>query len=88
MQYFSVNGVSATIVPLPTMEANKDFELVFELARRMEEFKLNRWVSLCSVGILLMALLHQHVPAAPTFSHGVIFTLSACFSTACLLAQI
>ena len=47
MQYFSVNGVSATIVPLPTMEANKDFELVFELARRMEEFKLNRWASFC-----------------------------------------
>ncbi|CAL5223885.1 g6478 [Coccomyxa viridis] len=41
-QYFAQNGVTACIVPLPTMEANKDFELVFELARQMEHFKLNR----------------------------------------------
>ena len=45
MQYFALNGVNAAIVPLPTMEANKDFELVFELARQMEHFKLNRWAS-------------------------------------------
>lgn len=42
VQYFALNGVTAHIVPLPTMEANKDFELVFELVRQMEEFKLNR----------------------------------------------
>lgn len=41
-QYFAENGITAAIVPLPTMEANKDFELVFELARQMEQFKLNR----------------------------------------------
>lgn len=40
-----MNGIAAAIVPLPTMEANKDFELVFELARQMEHFKLNRWVA-------------------------------------------
>lgn len=43
-QYFAENGITAAIVPLPTMEANKDFELVFELARQMEQFKLNRCV--------------------------------------------
>lgn len=42
MQYFSVNGVDAKIVPLPTMEANKSFDLVFEIARQAESFKLNR----------------------------------------------
>lgn len=46
MQYFALNGVTAAIVPLPTMEANKDFELVFELARQMEHFKLNRLVAI------------------------------------------
>ena len=45
VQYFAVNGVTAAIVPLPTMEANKDFELVFELARQMEHFKLNRYAT-------------------------------------------
>ncbi len=45
VQYFAQNGVTACIVPLPTMEANKDFELVFELARQMEHFKLNRCAS-------------------------------------------
>ena len=79
VQYFSVNGVSATIVPLPTMEANKDFELVFELARRMEEFKLNRWVSFCIAGIALMALLSSMCLLAPLQSHRVTFALSVRF---------
>ncbi len=42
VQYFNVNGVEATIVPLPTMEANKSFDLVYEIARQAEAFKLNR----------------------------------------------
>lgn len=42
LQYFSVNGIDATMVPLPTMEANKSFDLVYEVARRAEIFKLNR----------------------------------------------
>lgn len=41
-EYFNVNGVEATIVPLPTMEANKSFDLVHEIARQAEAFKLNR----------------------------------------------
>jgi hypothetical protein len=45
MQYFAMNGIATAIVPLPTMETNKDFELVFELVRQMEHFKLNRWAA-------------------------------------------
>lgn len=44
MQYFSVNGVECTIVPLPTEEANKSIDLVFEIARELETFKLNRYL--------------------------------------------
>ena len=29
VQYFDANGVECYIVPLPTMEANKSFDLVF-----------------------------------------------------------
>ena len=43
MQYFAVHGVECAILPLPTNEANKGFELVFEIARHLEEFKLNRY---------------------------------------------
>ena len=84
MQYFSVNGVSATIVPLPTMEANKDFELVFELARRMEEFKLNRWGSLCIAGIVLMTLQSSICLLSPLQFYRVEATLSACLTCASL----
>ncbi len=62
VQYFAQNGVTACIVPLPTMEANKDFELVFELARQMEHFKLNRCASV--IAHMLTALL-MHVSAMP-----------------------
>lgn len=86
VQYFSVNGVSATIVPLPTMEANKDFELVFELARRMEEFKLNRWGQLLNCNDWADGPAVRHVPAAPgavTWSH----VCTLCVLLACLLAH-
>ena len=42
-QYFAAHGVECAILPLPTNEANKGFELVFEIARHLEEFKLNRY---------------------------------------------
>ncbi|KAK9832663.1 hypothetical protein WJX81_008668 [Elliptochloris bilobata] len=40
--YFATHGVECRILPLPTNEANKSFDLVFEIARQMEDFKLNR----------------------------------------------
>ena len=43
-QYFAAHGVECRILPLPTNEANKNFDLVFEIARQLEEFKLNRFV--------------------------------------------
>ena len=42
MQYFAAHGVECCILPLPTNEANKGFDLVFEIARHLEDFKLNR----------------------------------------------
>ena len=42
VQYFDANGVEAYILPLPTCEANKSFDLVFEVARHLEIFRLNR----------------------------------------------
>jgi hypothetical protein len=42
VQYFSQNGVEFTIIPLPTWEANKTFDLVFEIARQLEDFRVNR----------------------------------------------
>lgn len=42
-QYFAAHGVECAILPLPTNEANKGFELVFEIARHLEDFKLNRY---------------------------------------------
>ena len=33
------------MLPLPTMEANKDFDLVFEVARQLEAFGINRFAS-------------------------------------------
>ena len=44
-QYFAAHGVECRILPLPTNEANKNFDLVFEIARQLEEFKLNRFVN-------------------------------------------
>ncbi len=41
-QYFDAHGVECRILPLPTNEANKSFDLVFEITRQLEEFKLNR----------------------------------------------
>lgn len=41
-EYFAVNGVEIQMLPLPTREANKDFELVYEIARQLEDFGINR----------------------------------------------
>lgn len=46
VQYFAAHGVECAILPLPTNEANKGFDLVFEIARHLEEFKLNRYAGL------------------------------------------
>jgi hypothetical protein len=43
-QYFDAHGVECRILPLPTNEANKSFDLVFEITRQLEEFKLKRCV--------------------------------------------
>ena len=42
LQYFGHHGVEIKILSLPTREANKDFELVYEIARELEEFGINR----------------------------------------------
>lgn len=42
VQYFYVKGIEAKVIALPTQEANKDFELVYEIAHQLEEFGLNR----------------------------------------------
>ena len=67
-----MNGVAAAIVPLPTMEANKDFELVFELARQMEHFKLNRrvaahWLWFYIVFVIAIFLLWDQIISQPIF---------------------
>lgn len=42
MQYFQAKGVEIHIAALPTQEANKSFELVYEIARQLEAFGINR----------------------------------------------
>lgn len=37
------HGVEYELCALPTNEANKSFELVFQIAERLEAFKLNRY---------------------------------------------
>ena len=43
VQYFDANSVECYILALPTVEANKGFDLVFEVARHLEKFALNRY---------------------------------------------
>ena len=45
LQYFAHHGVEIKVLSLPTREANKDFELVYEIARELEEFGINRSVT-------------------------------------------
>lgn len=42
LQYFQAKDVECKIISLPTQEANKDFELVYEIARQLEAFGINR----------------------------------------------
>ena len=42
LQYFKTKGVEIKMVALPTREANKDFDLVYKIARELEAFGLNR----------------------------------------------
>ena len=42
MQYFQYHKVEYELVKLPTREENKSFDLVFQVAERLEAFKLNR----------------------------------------------
>ncbi|KAL3154556.1 hypothetical protein ABBQ32_014013 [Trebouxia sp. C0010 RCD-2024] len=41
-QYMTYHGVECEILPLPTCEPNKSFNLIFQVAERLEAFKLNR----------------------------------------------
>ena len=41
------------ILSLPTREANKDFELVYEIARELEEFGINRQAILDLLKLLI-----------------------------------
>lgn len=42
LQYMTYHGVECEILPLPTCEPNKSFNLIFQVAERLEAFKLNR----------------------------------------------
>ena len=42
VQYMKHHGVEYEILPLPTCEPNKSFNLIFKVAERLEAFKLNR----------------------------------------------
>ena len=37
------HGVDYQVLPLPTNEPNKSFDLVFQVAEHLEKFKINRW---------------------------------------------
>ena len=37
------HGVDYQVLPLPTNEPNKSFDLVFQVAEQLEKFKINRW---------------------------------------------
>eukprot|EP00775_Hariotina_reticulata_P007120 gene7119-7334_t len=41
-KYFQHHGVEVHLMPLPTREENKEFDLVFKIAEALEDFKLNR----------------------------------------------
>ncbi|KAL0055706.1 hypothetical protein WJX82_003462 [Trebouxia sp. C0006] len=41
-QYMQYHGVECEILALPTCEPNKSFNLIFQVAERLEAFKLNR----------------------------------------------
>jgi hypothetical protein len=42
MQFFEHHGVEVHLMPVPAREENKEFDLVFEIAKALEDFKLNR----------------------------------------------
>ena len=46
LQYMQHHGVDYELLSLPTHEANKDFDLVFRVADRLEAFKPNRCTSM------------------------------------------
>ena len=55
VQYFKYHQVEYELVKLPTREENKSFELVFEIAERLEAFKLNRWAACIALGMTARA---------------------------------
>lgn len=61
LQYMTYHGVECEILPLPTCEPNKSFNLIFQVAERLEAFKLNRLVLLLSI---LLASVTIAVPAS------------------------
>ncbi len=81
LQYFAVNGVEIQMLPLPTREANKDFELVYEIARQLEDFGINRFTPPSPLFFCLLqipavredasASLGSCLEAASIFSHCI-----------------
>ncbi len=45
LQYMQHHGVDYQVLPLPTNEPNKSFDLVFQVAEELEKFKINRWAT-------------------------------------------
>ncbi len=56
-QYFTHHGFGHEILALPTNEANKSFELVFQVADALEKFGINRHGAVVSYGLPVVAQL-------------------------------
>lgn len=68
MQFFDANNVECYILALPTVEANKGFDLVFEVARHLEKFALNRYgCRIFSICKAMQQLLMQPSTAASVY---------------------
>ena len=60
LQYMQYHGVEYEILPLPTCEPNKSFNLIFQVAERLEAFKLNRYMAVQCGNPLVLT--HWRVP--------------------------
>ena len=69
LQYMQYHGVECEILALPTCEPNKSFNLIFQVAERLEAFKLNRYMSLLCNAYTLFMLLCCNMPSASVPRH-------------------
>lgn len=76
MQFFKFHEVEHEILALPTNEAHKDFDLVFQVADALERFGINRCFSQCLLCAVVpcASISLVHLCSAHLFLH-----LRACF---------